>query len=989
MALTSVKELRDGLSMVESVLQYREMMAQDGESPVVKTLLSTKMKPSEDYLFFAKALDSLRTYAAGPKLIPGTSLHHYAQSLIKKMEELDGLTAQMRAGVPENHENPYIMSDISGALDDFAKTLYDVIGSEVEEFKLENEDIELLKSLDGMVQHLGLPVKQDWEVLKTAIPRMSEPAVLDDSIFDTLQTHWKSKMAVHDMEVLMEQERKNALSDTETPIAMQLATSRAAAKADMALQEGNPKAAPSAAGMLYRKFFSTCTSLIKYREKYLDSMSPEDSEALQKCIDGFLNAEDALAGSDTRLEEDAAPNLYEAEEYVTLDLWPGVVDYFTSHKPNIRVSDEDAVLIRRLYELQKALGLPEKIDNKDMREVYNFVQDVDYQHDPDSAVMKDAAKFWESQKKKRFDETEEGKALIESEKVRLQNEENEKIEAERQKKLKEEEDRKALEEAEAARQKKLKDEADRQAREKAEADLKKELEEKKILEDQEKAKEDQLRKEDQEFLQSIVENIPGYQDPKQQEEFDDIIKFMDEENPERKQLRDQQRKEEEEAKLIQEAPLPVPSPDDKTWGEYAKELEAYLKQQRNLIPVSGSNIEKPRLEEYPHITQVVHALVAINRYGSEELKNEIVNTRELTSEGKQLLGDPVFKKVLENPEDNQWLQAKEYKIFWKHLLDASREQYKSISQQQGQRVSSPYDISVVEMRNWVKNSELDKEKPFRKNIGNIVERLDNARYNADIQKTGFLFFKPSDTGLFQTAVEKLKAIAQADPGQTVRNSAKNEAYLAVKAYLDDRKSVRSHEYGKRRWEKMMCAYAALETPEKFAAYCKELNEYRKIDNPMDPDYVSPEAFGPGRMDLANPQIPLREARAQVLKEYKEPLPENAGTADKDLWYFARVAVMRNTATKQNDWGALVDMKQVDEQARQLVQEKTFADLIKSDKFKNGDTAERQSLYETAEKLLAPKDDQWQDDMAELAKKQRENELKREDELKKKAKEKLY
>ena len=186
----------------------------------------------------------------------------------------------------------------------------------------------------------------------------------------------------------------------------------------------------------------------------------------------------------------------------------------------------------------------------------------------------------------------------------------------------------------------------------------------------------------------------------------------------------------------------------------------------------------------------------------------------------------------------------------------------------------------------------------------------------------------------------------------------------------------------------MCAYAALETPEKFAAYCKELNEYRKIDNPMDPDYVSPEAFGPGRMDLANPQIPLREARAQVLKEYKEPLPENAGTADKDLWYFARVAVMRNTATKKNDWGALVDMKQVDEQARQLVQEKTFADLIKSDKFKNGDTAERQSLYGTAEKLLAPKDDQWQEDMAELVKKQREDELKRENELKK-AKEKLY
>ena len=77
--------------------------------------------------------------------------------------------------------------------------------------------------------------------------------------------------------------------------------------------------------------------------------------------------------------------------------------------------------------------------------------------------------------------------------------------------------------------------------------------------------------------------------------------------------------------------------------------------------------------------------------------------------------------------------------------------------------------------------------------------------------------------------------------------------------------------------------------------------------------------------------------------------------------------MRNTATKQNDWGALVDMKQVDEQARQLVKETKFVDLVQSEKFKNGDTAERQALYETAAQALAPKNKDWGEEVAEQAK----------------------
>ena len=950
MALTSVKELRDGLKVFETVAASKEMMAMAGLSAAGAVL---NHKDGENYLFFAKALDSLRNYAAGPKILPNTNLYNAVQPVLSKMEELDGLIAQERAGVPQNYENPYIMSDLGWDLDNFAYMFDGLIQTRADGFKLEKEEIELLNSLDGMVRHLELPVKDNWQVLRNGVGKMSDPVHIDDNIFDSIPARWSFKTASQKAEEAIKAQRKEALSSVENGLAVQLANSRAAAKADVEIKKADPSAELSAAGMLYRNFFSTYNSLRKYREKYLDQMGEQDREALKNCISWFLKVEDELAGPDTHLEE-VSPNLFEAQELIELDLWPSVVNYFGRFKPDSRVTGDDAVLFRRLYELQEALGLPEKIGECDMRQVYNHVMDLDKKAAPDESVMDDAAQYWSFAKQKRFDETEAGRKKLEEElennrkeqeRIREENEQKQK-EAERQAELK----KKADEEAEALKKKQLEEEKHLKEKEDAEDKLR-----------QEKLEEEEFLKQQEDARQEFLKDLPGYEEAQAAKEFEELKKEMDAERIEKGIVH------EPVPEPVKEAPLPVPSPDDKTWGEYAKELEAYLKQQRDLIPVSGSNIEKPRLEEYPHITQIVHALVAINRYGSEELKNELVNTRELTSEGKQLLSDPVFKEVLENPEDNQWLQAKEYKIFWNHLLDASRKQYETISQQQGQRISSPYDISVVEMRNWLKKSEMDKEKPFRRNIGNIVERLDNVRYNADIQKTGFLFFKPSDTGLFQTAVEKLKAIAQADAGQTVSNSVKNEAYLAVKAYLDDRKGVRSHEYGKRRWEKMMCAYAALETPEKFAAYCKELNEYRKIDNPMDPDYVSPEAFGPGRMDLANPRIPLREARAQVLKEYKEPVPADAGTADKDLWYFARVAVMRNTATKQNDWGALVDMKQVDEQARQLVKETKFVDLVQSEKFKNGDTAERQALYETAAQALAPKNKDWGEEVAEQAK----------------------
>jgi len=945
MAVT-VSELRTGLQVIDSVLPMREVLAQTGSS-VLQTVISNKA--CEDYLFFATALDTLRNYASGPKLIPGTDLYNFAKPLVDKMEELDGLIAQERAGVPRNVENPFVMSELIDALDSFAFGINGAIQTRADGFKLESDEIDLLKSLDGMVRHLELPVKNEWQVLKNGVKKMGDPVAMDESIFDSLQTRWSFKMMNHEAEEAIKAQRQNALSSVENGLAVHLANSRSAAKADAEIKKADPTAQPSAASMLYRNFFSTCTSLKKYREKYLDQMKETDREALENCINNFLRVEDELAGTDTRLEE-TSPNLFEAQDIITLDLWPSVVNYFGSRKPNSMVVGDDAELIRRLRGLQEALCLPETVGDCDMRQVYNYVPDLDETPAPDANVMDEAARFWADAKQKRFDETEAGKKRLaeeqerirqEQERIRLANE-LKRQEAERQAALK----KKADEEAAALRQKELKD-----------AQL---LKEKEDLEEklrQEKLQEEELRKQQEAERQEFLKNLPGYDKALEEKEFEDLKKAMDAERIEKGIVH------EPEPEPVKEDPLPVPSPEGKTWGEYAKALQAFLKQQGDLIPRTGSNIEKPRIEAYPHITQTVHALVAINRYGSEELSSEPVNMMELINYGKQLMNDPVFKKVIDDPEHNKWLQSRDFKVFWNHLAEASREQYRIISQQQKQQLSSPYDIGVKEMRSWVKNSELDRERPFRRNIENIVERLDNVRYNADIRKTGFLFFKPSDSGLFQTAVDKLRAIAQADPDKTVSDSAKNDAYTAVKAYLDDRKAVRVHEYGKHRWEKMMCAYAALETPERFAAYCRELNEFRKINDPMDPDYVSPEAFGAGRMDLEDPQIPLREARAQVLKEYKQPLPQEAGTDDRDLWYFARIAAMRNMAPAKNDWGALVDMKKVDEQAKQLVHETRFVDLVKSEAFRKGSAAERQTLFETAEKALAPKED-WSEYLAE-------------------------
>ena len=944
----SINELRNGLQMVDAVLPMRDVLAQAGSS-VVQTVISNKA--GGDYLFYAKALDSLRSYAAGPKLIPGTNLYNHTKPLIDKMEELDGLIAQERAGVSKNIENPFVMSELIDTLDTFAFGINGAIQTRDNGFKLGSEEIDLLKSLDGMVRHLELPVRNEWQVLRNGVKKISDPVAMDDSIFDSLQSRWSFKTKNREVEEAIKTQRKDALSSVENGLAVQLASSRAAAKADAEIKKADPTAQLSSAGMLYRNFFSTCTSLKKYREKYLDQMGQADSEALQNCINNFLRVEDELAGTDTRLEE-TSPNLYEAQEIIELDLWPSVVNYFGSHKPNSMVIGDDAVLIRRIRELQEALCLPETVGDCDMRQVYNYVPGIDKTVAPDANVMDDAAKFWADTKQKRFDESEAGKKKIAEDQERIRQEqektrlEQERIRLENEQKQKEEKrladlKKKADEEAAALKQKQLEDEKRRKEKEEADEKIR-----------QEKLEEEEHRKQQEEALEELRKKIPDYEQAQKEKEFDYLTKEMEQMLKEKKA----KLKESEPAPSQDDRPLPIPTAEDKTWKQYAEDIKAYLRQNLNDLPKFGPGTDLQRVDHYPNITQILHGLVAINRYVEAGLGDETVNMKELVQQSRQLMEDPGFKKALEDTFDNKWLLSRDYKIFWSHVMDNSRAAYQQLSKDQNKQIYSPFEIKVEDIRKIIRKNELDAEKPFRDNISNIVEQIDNVRYNKDIQKTGFLFFKPSDTGLFQTAADKLRKIARTEPDESVLHADMNEAYIAVKAYLDDRKDVRVHEYGKHRWEKMMCAFAALATKEEFANYCKELNEYRKITDPMDPDFVSPEAFGPGRMDLDDPQIPLRQARAQVLKEYKQPIPQEAGTEDKDLWYFARIAAMRNSAAVKNDWGALIDMKKVNDQAKLLVQDTGFVDLVKSEAFRKGDPAERQSLYETAAKAIAPKKD---------------------------------
>jgi len=246
------------------------------------------------------------------------------------------------------------------------------------------------------------------------------------------------------------------------------------------------------------------------------------------------------------------------------------------------------------------------------------------------------------------------------------------------------------------------------------------------------------------------------------------------------------------------------------------------------------------------------------------------------------------------------------------------------------------------------------EMPVKTVIDNVCARLTDPQYNASLRKTGFLFFRPSDTGLYQTAVHAIETLSKTDlPLPTGR---KRETKEAIRAYLDDRMTVRRHEYGRQRWLQMMCAYRALEEPAVFAEYCAQINQRRGVTDPSDENYVHPNAFEAGRTDLKNPLVPMNEALTRFRQNYQKAAA--AGNKDAQRDYFCLVAALRAEAFNNNDgwkakpeelskkmWGTLVDMKRVEDNARKLQQESGVLTA-----FKKG---ERQEMLQEPVRALYP------------------------------------
>ena len=96
----------------------------------------------------------------------------------------------------------------------------------------------------------------------------------------------------------------------------------------------------------------------------------------------------------------------------------------------------------------------------------------------------------------------------------------------------------------------------------------------------------------------------------------------------------------------------------------------------------------------------------------------------------------------------------------------------------------------------------------------------------------------------------------------------------------------------------------------------------------------------------------------------------AGDKDALLRYYARVAAMRTQAflkgeagqkvqedpetgqrTVKGDWGLLIDMEQVDAQAKELYEDYSFRKALKE-----SDGANREALFKEAYRILKPRED---------------------------------
>lgn len=932
-----MKELRDGFLPVAAMADSRETRKQMEQLGMSMTEILLQGKDTGNYLYFAAALDKLRKFAASDRVLPGTTLSKNLQPLVNKMEELDTLAAGERAGLPKGAENPFVFSQLREELGEFASYIGICIDMQSDSFRLGTEEVELLRALDGMYRHFELPEQRDWQALRIAVPAMGGPVSMDDNVVDGLPSHWQQKALIAQSEAA----GREALAKSGTGSARLLLDSRRAALADEKLRQAGEKIPDSPASRAYLLFYSLSYELVKYQKKYEDDMEKGSMETMRSMLGEMMILDDMMAGPDSHPQGEE-PRPEEVEKCLREHTWPALVRHFGSFTPTSKISGEDSRLFRIMYELQNTLALPEQVDGADMRKVYNYTPDPGEPEAVWPGALKQAHSVWARQLRTRTLEIDE-KARQEEER-RL---------AEEAKRRREEADRRQMKEMyrtvlatekirererlEERRRKEAAEEAERMAEEEEAARIAAEA---RRAEEEAKELERQLREEKENTIQIPVS-------PRDQLAQDPQVKeLMQEAEAARKK-----------SPPREEEPAPEPPVGrDKTWGKFASELREYLKETVYVTDALSPRKKDPGPMDIPHIGQIVQFLVAEGRYGGEPLKSRTIDERELVRESNQLMRDPGFLRLLKERDFRDLVAERRVKYAWERIAEASAEEYAKKGE------TSPYAYTVAEKQRLEQRLLEERKRPVKTVVDSVYLGLTDERYNADIRKSGFLFFKPADTGLYQTAVGQLKKLRDTAPGEEYSLADLRETKLALRAYLDDRKDVRSHEYGRRRWEKLMCAYKALEEPDRFAQYCAEVNAHRGLTDPLDPNYVHPSAFGPERADLNNPQVPMNEAYRQLRQEYSRA--KAAGENDALLKYFSRVAAMRTQAAlklspdgKQDpgqpirgDWGVLLDMQKLGQQAKELAEDHSFRSV-----FQGGD---REALLSEAMRILAPKTADW-------------------------------
>ena len=938
----TLNALKRGLLPVEAMAGSQETRKQMEQQGMSMTEMLIQGEDSGNYLYFAAALDKLRKFAGSDRVIPGTYFHGGIQPLVKKMEELDTLTAGERAGLPQGAENPFIFSQLREEMGSFASLVGNCIDMKSKDFRLGTEEVGLLRALDGMYRHFGLPEQKDWQTLRSAVPAMREPVPMDDGMLDDLTSHWQRKALTAQSEA----RKRDALAKSGTGSALLLMNSRKAALADEKMRAEGAEIPDSPQSRAYLLFYSLSYELVKYQKKYEDDMEKGSLEAMRSMLGEMMILDDMMAGPDSHPQGEE-PRAEEVEKCLREHTWPTLVRHFGSFTPTSKISEEDSRLFRIMYELQNTLALPEKVDGADMRKVYNFTQDPDKPEEVWPDALKQAHTVWARRLRTRTLEID--KNARREEERRLAEEARQRQAAADQKQMKEmykrvlatEKYREQVKEAEFRRKQEAEraaEEAERMAEEEEAARIAAEA---RRVEEEAKERERLLQeKKESEIVIPVSPQDQAAQDP-------EVRKLMQEAEEARKKSPPPEK---------EMAPQEPPVGRDKTWGQFALELREYLKENVYFTDALSPRKKDPGPMDIPHIGQIVQFLVAEGRYGNEPLKSQTIDERELVQESNQLMRDPGFIRLLKDWDFRDLVAGRRLKEAWERITAASVEECAKKGQM------SPYSYTVEEKQVLEQRLLEEKKRPVKTVVDSVYLGLTDERYNADIRKRGFLFFKPSDTGLYQTAVAQLKKLFDTNPGEDYRRADLRETKLALRAYLDDRKGVRSHEYGRHRWEKLMCAYKALEEPDQFAQYCAELNAHRGLTDPLDPNYVHPSAFGPERVDLKNPQVPMNVAYRRLRQDYAKA--NAAEEKDALLNYYSRVAAMRTQAAlklkpdqEQNpdqpirgDWGVLLDMQMLEQQAKDLANDHSFRSV-----FAGGD---REALLSEAMRILAPTTDDW-------------------------------